>query len=538
MIVVVNPSSKAGHSFKGLHAYCSHDQKRAQTSERVDWISTRNVAVEDPDQAWKVMTATAYAQNQLKKANAIRAGQAPKDGAVMHVVMSFDKDEPTSPEAMQAAADELLANLGADPAKMRAKNKPKRRQFADEHQAIMYAHSDTDNTHLHVMVNRVHPQTGVVLPTNNDHNKAQAWALKYSKRHGTDKKTPARAENDDMRKDGEYVKADKRKTRNAYEQDQKNREASNDNKRLAPVLDEQRAKDADLAKRGRELALKKSKDFAKLIADHKKRAADLGKDLQTHINKAKATAREIYRPKHRQLRQDQAAELETFRALEKTFFGRAANSFNVVKATVKDIGGQRRGFNLKTFKSATNAGGREEYMHLAQKRARRTLELEQARKASEATKMLKSVHTAKVGENRARLEAERAALQKRHVDDENHLNQQWQLRNAEREQAIKAVPAPVPKKRDFKSKARIAHVRKDYRTEFDKARQPAPEQDNTSKTKGGSGDDGRSVQPPPTPKPAPKPEPLKKSYAETRREEIAAAAQKRRETKDRGDRDR
>ena len=69
MIVVVNPSSKAGHSFKGLHAYCSHDQKRAQTSERVDWISTLNVAVEDPNQAWKVMAATAYSQNQLKQAN-------------------------------------------------------------------------------------------------------------------------------------------------------------------------------------------------------------------------------------------------------------------------------------------------------------------------------------------------------------------------------------------------------------------------------------------------------------------------------------
>lgn len=515
MIVVVNPSSKAGHSFKGLHAYCSHDQKRAQTSERVDWISTRNVAVEDPDQAWKVMAATAYAQNQLKQSNGIRAGQAPKHGAVMHVVMSFDKDEPTSPEAMQAAADALLSSLGADPAKMRAKNKPTRRQFADEHQAIMYAHSDTDNTHLHLMINRVHPQTGVVLPTNNDHNKAQAWALKYSKQHGTDKKTPARAENDEMRKDGEYVKADKRKTRNAYEQDQKNREAANDNKRLRSVLDEQRAKDADLQQRGRDLAKRKADDLAKLVAEHKERQAEVGRQLQTNINKSKAQARELYRPLHRELKEQQAAERQTFESLESSFFGRAANSFKTAFASMQDIGGHRRGFNLKTFKSATDAGTRKEYFDKAQERARRALELEQQRNVAQAAEQHKRTQQAAMAENRARLETERQALKQRQAEEENRLQQEWKARGAERQQAIDAVPAPAPKQTDIKSKARLAHVRKDYRAEFDKARQkPAPEQDNSSQTTDDSGDDGRTVQP----QPAPQPEPLKKSYAEAQRE--------------------
>lgn len=58
---------------------------------------------------------------------------------------------------MQAAVDEFLSHLGVDPAKTRAKNKPKRRQFADGHQAAMYAHSDTGNHHLHLMINRIHP---------------------------------------------------------------------------------------------------------------------------------------------------------------------------------------------------------------------------------------------------------------------------------------------------------------------------------------------------------------------------------------------
>jgi len=44
MIVVINPSGAAGHSFKGLHAYCAHDAGNAQTTERVDWMETRNLA--------------------------------------------------------------------------------------------------------------------------------------------------------------------------------------------------------------------------------------------------------------------------------------------------------------------------------------------------------------------------------------------------------------------------------------------------------------------------------------------------------------
>lgn len=545
MIVVVNPSSKAGHSFKGLHAYCSHDQQRAQTSERVDWIATRNVAVEDPDQAWKVMTATAYAQNQLKQNNGIRTGPAPKDGAVMHLVMSFDADEPTSPEDMQLAADDLLANLGADPAKMRAKNKPSRRQFADEHQAVMYAHSDTDNTHLHLMINRVHPHTGIVLPTNNDHNKAQAWALAYSKRHGTDHKTPARAENDEMRKDGEYVKANKRKTRNAFEQEQAAREASNDNHHLAKVLEQQRAKDADLQKRGRELREKQAQGFTKLIEAHKQRKADLGRQLQVQINKAKAQQREDLRPLKRELRAQQLAEQKTFDSMEASFMGRAANAFKLLVARSEDIGGNRRGFNIKRFKSAVDAGERKAAFEAAQNRAMRALELDSAAKASKAVETLKTAQRASLAENRARLEDERAELKKRHAEAEQKLKSEWKARAAERAQAIAAVPPPAPKKTEFKDRARLAHARTDYRVQFDAARQkPAVEQDNSGGNTQGDDDKGRAVapsvkqSPPPSPEPAKSPEPPKpaaKSYAEMQRENAAAAADKK---KDRGNPDR
>lgn len=172
--VVVNPSGSAGHSFKGLHTYCAHDQGSQTSTDRVEWTATRNLGTDDPAHAWKIMAATAKAQNELKRAAGVRAGRPAKDGAVMHVVISFDREEPCDRDTMVAAADELLGFMGVDPSKMRGKSKPKRRQYADEHQVVMYAHSDTDNPHVHLMINTVHPEHGVKLPSNNNFNKSQA----------------------------------------------------------------------------------------------------------------------------------------------------------------------------------------------------------------------------------------------------------------------------------------------------------------------------------------------------------------------------
>ena len=142
MIVVANPSGRAGQSFKGLHAYCAHDPDRAVSDDRVDWISTRNLC-SDPDRAWKEMAATAMMADRLKAQAGVQAGRKSTKGPVLHLVLSFDEKEDTSRDAMEGAADKMLARLGADPARMRGKSKPKQRQFADEHQAIFYAHSDT-----------------------------------------------------------------------------------------------------------------------------------------------------------------------------------------------------------------------------------------------------------------------------------------------------------------------------------------------------------------------------------------------------------
>ena len=47
-----------GTSFKGAVAYLLHD-KEASTSERIAWTEVRNLAMDDPEAAWRIMAATA-----------------------------------------------------------------------------------------------------------------------------------------------------------------------------------------------------------------------------------------------------------------------------------------------------------------------------------------------------------------------------------------------------------------------------------------------------------------------------------------------
>ena len=68
---------------------------------------------------------------------------------VNHYVLSWHEGEVPSPEQIEQAVDVFLSELGLS-----------------EHQAIFGVHIDTDNRHLHIAVNRVHPDTLKVIKPN------------------------------------------------------------------------------------------------------------------------------------------------------------------------------------------------------------------------------------------------------------------------------------------------------------------------------------------------------------------------------------
>jgi hypothetical protein len=120
--------AKTGRGFGGLARYlmAGSDGKHP---ERVDWVDSRNLLSTDANEAALVMTHTAARNGRVEK-------------PVYHVSINWHPEDEPTPEQMEATADRLLLDLGLS-----------------EHQVLMVAHRDTEHRHVHLMVNRVHPET-------------------------------------------------------------------------------------------------------------------------------------------------------------------------------------------------------------------------------------------------------------------------------------------------------------------------------------------------------------------------------------------
>ena len=450
MIVVVNPSDGLGFSFKGLHQYCAADENRT-TAERVAWTDTRNLAVDDPEQGYKIMIATARAQNELLKANGVRRSSS-KKGHVMHVVMSPDKDEPQDEESMKAAADELLSKLGADPARMRGKSKPKVRQFADEHQVTMYAHDEGEDkpTHVHLMVNVVHPETGRRLPDSNINSKAQAWALKYSKTHGTAHKTPAREENAEFRKLYDpkskqgYVRGKKRMSRQEYEARQKLEKQQADEAQIEEFMAQQRKKDAALAQKGRNLAALQARELALLVKAHQERKAGIDLHLRRELTRIQNEVREALRGDWSQMRAQHKLDRKSFEAMEETFFGRIGNSLREIVPPSRQKDDENQSVLRRGFQILANAGARKEAQKQRHKSATEAMLERHAAMVKERADVARKAHEEKMRAARKTYLEERRNTLASHEQAREALKAHWKKRTAEKKAALLSLKTVKP----------------------------------------------------------------------------------------------
>ena len=139
-----------GASFGGLAAYLTG------RAERVAWTEPRYLLGTDPKEIAREMEAAAGQSGRVEK-------------PVYHLSISFDEADRPSREQMRAAVEEVLKDVGLE-----------------EHQALLVAHGDAAHPHVHVMVNRVHPETGKAAPMSHDYAKVerslrrleQAWGMR------------------------------------------------------------------------------------------------------------------------------------------------------------------------------------------------------------------------------------------------------------------------------------------------------------------------------------------------------------------------
>lgn len=164
MIVKSRPS---GRSFKWLAEYLTHDPGKAETSKRVGFVHSLNVAHDDAGGAVHSMLQTYRDREVLKKEAGVRAGGSSITKPVKHISMAWHVSENPSDEAMIAAAQSYLKAMGWQ-----------------DHECLVVSHTDTKHPHLHLMINRIHPERGTALNDSYEYRRTQAWALGYEREMG------------------------------------------------------------------------------------------------------------------------------------------------------------------------------------------------------------------------------------------------------------------------------------------------------------------------------------------------------------------
>lgn len=151
MIVEAN----TGAGFMGLARYLVYGPTDGPPQpDRVDWIEARNLPTHDAEAAARFMRATANDSERVQK-------------PVYHLSISFDPNDPVNREVMRQVVDRTLRDLGLQ-----------------EHQALIVAHKDRAHAHVHVMVNRVHPERCTAWSNSWDFPQIERSVREQERQHG------------------------------------------------------------------------------------------------------------------------------------------------------------------------------------------------------------------------------------------------------------------------------------------------------------------------------------------------------------------
>lgn len=160
----------AGRGFKGIVSYllrgqAGKEKHRGAAAERRDatarsvgnrvlFVSTENLLTNDAEKAARVMRATANRSTRCK---------AP----VYHFVISWRPQDRPDFATMRSIVDGACADMGLDGL-----------------QRIVIGHDDTRHRHVHVVVNRIHPETGKAWNRRQDWVRLEVSLARLAVKHG------------------------------------------------------------------------------------------------------------------------------------------------------------------------------------------------------------------------------------------------------------------------------------------------------------------------------------------------------------------
>jgi len=407
--------TEGGRSFKGAALYYLHDKRQAGeaerlTSDRLAWTHTVNLSSADPERAWRIMADTAMSQAELKAAAGEKAtGRKLTKPVYAYSLAWHPEQRPDREHMLSAALDSLKA------------------QGLEGYQAIILAHSDEPHQHLHVLVNRVHPETGKAATLSNNTLKLSKWAEAYEKQHGKIY-CNKRVDNNRRREQGEFVR-DPRKPRAAYEFE---RAAGNDSISAEFIKANEKQKDAQLYEIGRtikESHARQWEELKRVYAAGRKQINDHGQTLKT----AKAAqVKDAYRERWTMLAQTQRAERRELWRREDGFLSRLLHGLSLLKEI-------RENHEGNAFMIALALFSRQGHMQALVRRheaERRDLAREIRDVTNREQIQIDKGTRADLDRLRGQFLNQCAALRTTQDREHGEQRERWKVRNAERKAAL------------------------------------------------------------------------------------------------------
>ena len=447
------PSTKGGvgTSFRGTAAYLLHDENKAKSADRVLWTDTRNLGTDDPELAARLMAATAKDAERLKREHheAVQSelpederspyrAYKPSKNHVWHYSLAWsgEHDGPTlTRDEMMKAAYSSLRELGAD-----------------HLQAVIVAHAAETNPHVHVMVNRINPETGATeTPERNAKYKLSDWALGYERERGQilckQREVNAAMRAAELPYDQFQTPTRKQRDAEASVADIVKRDPA-----AAKIFRDAEIKaDKTLGAEARAMQEKHRDQWAGLSRDHRFRKAMINSEADDAKKLADRDIRKGFIPKFEDMKTAHSEEQDAFTEREARLSGKVRNITEALKHAYQTRNEDERGFTSQAFDVLANTGARLEALKRAQGAAERGLSAEMKREIGAAIRDLEATRKEAIHSNFERYGQDKADLELRQSGDKAANRAAWNHRDKDRVANWQKFAASVQVSQDFET---------------------------------------------------------------------------------------
>lgn len=394
-----------GKSFGGLTRYCLGPGEIG-SENRVQFVETLNLATQNAEAAWRIMAARHYVQDELKAKHGIRVGD--RGRPVGHMVISWSADEAAAQDlgkdAMMKAARGALAAIGAQ-----------------DNQAIVIAHDDTEHPHCHVVINLI-GNDGRLKDNDYENRKLSRFALDLETQIHGEPVVKKRFKNWQDRNAGETPYPVKKKARHLYEI-----EKAVETGDIRPeVANRLLAEQATIEKKRLAIAALQKQHIDKLRWCHEERKKRIHDSSKLAIRLANTNTRKRFAETWDKLYDQQLEERAKFNTKEESLKGSLENALQLVdwfaigkRPSDTGTGGLRRFFNLLVSESS-----RREELSKRQEAERCELRNRQRRIERELHSDARKKRKEQLNSERKSFQLKLGRMVKRHELQTNQLNEQ------------------------------------------------------------------------------------------------------------------